>query len=106
MIPSDDLSTLLQSWVPELADPHDFNRGVWSRVEAAESCKNILGARITEFLSFFARPRIAVTAAAIALFGGVFLGNLHARSAEEEQYLSSLNPYSASSSHDQTREPK
>lgn len=103
MIPPDDLSTLLQSWGPEVADARDFNRGVWSRIEAAETRKNILGARIAEFISFFARPRIAVTAAAIALFGGVFLGNFHARSAEEEQYLQSLNPYISHTSQDSIR---
>jgi hypothetical protein len=33
----------------------------------------------------------------IALFGGVLLGSLQARSAQEQQYLLSLNPYQAGS---------
>jgi hypothetical protein len=93
MSPSDDLSHLLQNWQPEVASARDFNHDVWSRIEASESSKNIMGEQIAEFFSIFARPRIAVTATMIALFAGVFLGGIQARSAQEEQYLQSLNPY-------------
>lgn len=89
MTSPDDLSTLLQTWQPAVVDTRDFNRSVWSRIEVVES----RASRIAAFFSFFARPRIAVTAATITLFGGLFLGSLHARSADEAQYLHSLNPY-------------
>lgn len=93
----DDLSRLLQSWQPEVADARDFNHGVWTRLESAES-RNGAGA-FFDWITLFSRPRIAVAAVAIALFGGVFLGSLQARSADEDQYLRSLNPYSAQSHH-------
>jgi hypothetical protein len=90
----DTLSALLQSWQPDVAEPGDFNRGVWSRLEAAESQK---GASFTGWISLFLRPRIAVTAALVVLCGGFFLGGLHARAESQEQYLLSLNPYKATS---------
>jgi hypothetical protein len=93
----DDLSSLLQGWQPEVADTHDFNRGVWMRLELAESRKGAGVAAVFAWVALFARPRIAVGAALLALFGGVFLGTLQARSSGEDQYLRSLNPYSLSS---------
>lgn len=93
----DNLSTLLQGWQPDAADTHDFNRGVWSRLEAAESRQTPGLEALFSWVSLFARPRIAVASVAIALFGGVFLGTLQARSFGEDQYLRSLNPYAAQS---------
>lgn len=90
---SSDLSHLLQGWQPEASVPLDFNRGVWSQIEAVEARKNFFITGIAEFFSIFARPRIAVSAAMLALFAGLFLGGIEARSTQEEQYLQSLNPY-------------
>ena len=93
----DDLSRLLQSWQPEAVEIRDFNRGVWMRLEEAE-ISNESGAFFS-WIALFSRPRIAVAAVAIAIFCGAFLGSFQARSAGEDQYLRSLNPYSAASFH-------
>jgi hypothetical protein len=93
----DNLSKLLQSWQTEAPEPQDFNRGVWMRLESAESRNGAVA--FFNWIALFSRPRIAVAAVAIALFGGVFLGSLQARSGDEDQYLRSLNPYSAQSHH-------
>ena len=93
----DDLSFLLQGWQPEVTDTRDFNRGVWMRLEVAESRKGIDLTAFLAWVKYFTRPRIAVTAAVLALFGGVFLGTIQSRAADEDQYLRSLNPYSAQS---------
>lgn len=91
----DDLSKLLQSWQPEAVETHDFNRGVWMRLETSEISKG--GVALFNWVALFSRPRIAVAALAMALFGGIFLGTLQARSFGEDQYLRSLNPYTAQS---------
>ena len=96
----DDLSGLLQSWKSAAEPDSDFNRSVWRRVGEAESRNGLFFAPFILWFQELARPRIAVSAAAIALFGGVLLGGLQARSAAEEQYLQSLNPYHAGSSLD------
>ncbi|MEI6322532.1 MAG: hypothetical protein WCP60_05450 [bacterium] len=90
---SDDLSPLLQSWQPEAPFSGDFNRGVWSRIEAMESHKGTGIQALLSWIQLFARPRIAVSAAMLAIFAGVFLGGIQARSSQEEHYLQSLNPY-------------
>ena len=93
----DDLSSLLQSWQPEAVETRDFNRGVWMRLETSESPNGVNA--FFNWIALFSRPRIAVAAVAIAIFGGAFLGSFQARSAGEDQYLRSLNPYSAASFH-------
>jgi hypothetical protein len=90
---TDNLSNLLQSWQPEVADSRDFNRAVWMRLESEENRKGVTAAAIFSWIQLFARPRIAITAASIALFCGIFLGTLEARSTGEDRYLQSLNPY-------------
>lgn len=90
-----DLHGLLRDWQASCDPGPGFNRSVWSRIEAEESCR---GDGVTAWffwVALFARPRFAVTAAAMALFGGMFLGGLQARTAQEEQYLRSLHPYAA-----------
>jgi hypothetical protein len=95
---SDDLSGVLQSWQPRLVEDSGFDRNVWSRIEAAENRRQ---PALRDFLSFFGwlqqltRPRVAVTAAMFALFGGILLGGLQARTSQEERYLRSLNPHGA-----------
>ena len=94
----DALSGLLQGWTADTEPGVDFNRSVWSRIEAAENRKAALFGPFSVWFQELAKPRIAISAAAIALFGGVLLGSLQARSAQQEQYLLSLNPYHAGSS--------
>lgn len=93
MNPSDDLSDLLQSWQPEPTVPRDFNRGVWSRIESTEIKGGTPFFAFFNWIQFFACPRIALSAAMLALFAGVFLGGIQARSSQEDRYLQSLNPY-------------
>jgi len=89
------LSNLLQSWNADVDPSADFNRSVWARIEATDSRKVDVAAVLFSWLQDLARPRIAITAASLALFGGVLLGGLQARSTQEEHYLRSLNPYHA-----------
>ncbi len=98
MKPTDDLSALLQSWQPDVEPSSGFNRGVWSRIEASQT-------RYTEslyglfspfrWIESMGRPRIAIVAATIALFGGLLIGGVQAHSSQEEHYLASLNPLTA-----------
>lgn len=96
MHPSDsDLSSLLQGWRADMEPGSGFNRSVWSRIETAESRKGDGIASLFSWIQQLASPRIALTTAAIALFGGVLLGGIQARTAQEERYLLSLKPSAA-----------
>jgi hypothetical protein len=93
MNPNDnDLSSLLQEWQADVEPGAGFHRSVWSRIEAAESRKGAGLARLFSWVQAFANPRIAVTAATLALFGGILIGGAHARSTQEGRYLLSLKP--------------
>ena len=94
---SDDhqLSALLQNWTPKVEPGSGFNRSVWTRIEAAESRKFSLEP-LFSWIQDLATPRIAATCVVSALFGGILLGGLQARSTHEEQYLQSLRPFAAS----------
>ncbi|MCE9542846.1 MAG: hypothetical protein K8R38_04920 [Verrucomicrobia bacterium] len=95
MNPKDDLSDLLQSWQPDVEPSSGFNRGVWSRIEASQTryTESLYGLfSPSHWIQSMGRPRIAIAAAAIALFGGVLIGGVQAHSSQEERYLTSLNP--------------
>ena len=96
MNPADnDLSSLLQGWRADVEPDTGFQRSVWSRIEAAESRKSDGIERLFSWVQQLASPRIALTTAAIALFGGVVIGGLQARTSQEERYLLSLKPSAA-----------
>jgi hypothetical protein len=97
MSSDNELSTLLQGWQPDLESGSGFNRGVWSRIEVAESRWQGGLSSLFSWVGLLARPRIATAAVAVALFGGVLIGGLQARSDQEERYLLSLKPFAASS---------
>lgn len=97
MSSENDLSSLLQGWKPDLEPGSGFNRGVWSRIEAAESRRQKRTLSVFSWVGLLARPRIATAAVAVALFGGVLIGGLQARSSQEERYLLSLKPFAANS---------
>lgn len=90
-----ELSALLQNWTPKVEPGSGFNRSVWMRIEAAESRKSSLEP-LFSWIQGLATPRIAATCVVSALFGGILLGGLQARSTHEEQYLQSLRPFAAS----------
>ena len=92
MTSQDDLSALLQSWQPDIEPPSGFNRGVWSRIEASQPRYTEILSDLFSWIHSMGHPRVAVAAAAIALFGGVLIGGVQARSSLEERYLVSLNP--------------
>ncbi len=100
---NDDLAKLLQTWRPEAVPGADFNRNVWRRIELAETRNGAPLGLLFGWIQMLAWPRIALSAAAIALFGGIVLGDLQARNTQEEQYLLSLNPYHASSAYPSLR---
>lgn len=97
MSSENDLSSLLQEWQPDPETGSGFNRGVWSRIEAAESRRQNGLLSIFSWVGLLARPRIATAAVTVALFGGVLIGGLQARSSQEERYLLSLKPFAANS---------
>lgn len=97
MNPENDLSSLLQGWQPALEPGPGFNRGVWSRIEADEVGRRNGFPAFFSWVGLMARPRVATTAVAIALLGGVLIGGLQARSSREERYLLSLKPFAANS---------
>ena len=70
---------------------------VWSRIEAAETRKGAGLSTLFSWVQLLAIPRIAVTTAALALFGGVLIGGVQAHSAREERYLFALKPSVAAS---------
>jgi hypothetical protein len=97
MNPADnDLSSLLQGWRADVEPDTGFYRSVWARIEAAESRKGAGLSTLFSWVQLLAIPRIAVTTAAIALFGGILIGGAQARSAQEGRYLLSLKPSAAS----------
>ena len=91
----DALSGLLQSWKPEVNTPSAFNHRVWSRIEISQDRTPSLLSSVFSWIQSMAQPRIAIAAAAVALFGGMLIGGVQARSSQEERYLISLNPYIA-----------
>jgi hypothetical protein len=96
MNPADnDLSTLLQGWCADVEPGTGFHRSVWSRIEAAEARGGTGLSQLFSWVQLLAVPRIAVATAAIALFGGVLIGGVQARSAQEERYLLALKPSAA-----------
>jgi hypothetical protein len=94
MNPEKQLSDLLQEWTPNAEPGSGFNRSVWARIEAAES-SGAMGLSFFSWLQRLAVPRIAATCVAVALFGGILVGGMQARSSEEERYLLSLKPFAS-----------
>lgn len=94
MNPEKQLSALLQEWTPNAEPSSGFNRSVWARIEAAES-SGAMGLSFFSWLQRLAVPRIAATCVAVALFGGILVGGMQARSSEEERYLLSLKPFAS-----------
>ncbi len=93
-----DLSALLQSWQPDIEPSSGFKRGVWSRIEASQTRNSQVLSSLfipLRWIQSMGRPRIAIAAAAIALFGGFLIGGVQAHSSQEEHYLASLNPLTA-----------
>lgn len=93
MNPENTLSALLQNWNPLLEPDADFNRAVWARIKKSEIRRTNGFASLFSWIQLMSHPRIAIAAAAIALFSGVLIGNFQAQSSQEKLYLLSLNPY-------------
>jgi hypothetical protein len=93
-----DLSALLRGWQPDLKSQAGFNRSVWSRIEACETSHQTGLYRLFSWVQLLAVPRVALATLAVALFGGILIGGVQARSAQEERYLLSQNPSMVASS--------
>jgi hypothetical protein len=89
-----DLSALLREWQPTPEPGPAFNRGVWSKIEAAELRRSPFE-RVLLWLELFESPRVATMALTVALLGGVVLGRFHARASHQERYLDSLKLFAA-----------
>ena len=72
-----------------------FRRAVWARIASADRDSSSTRSFFLAWLPMLSRPRIATATIAAALFGGILIGGLQARSAAEEHYLLSLKPASA-----------
>lgn len=94
MTSDNDLSLLLREWQASPAAGPGFTRNVWSRIEGRRQDGLY---SIFSWLCLLARPRIATTAIAVALFGGVLIGGVQARGSQEERYLLSLKPFAVAS---------
>jgi hypothetical protein len=90
-----DLSELLQTWKLQPASDSGFNRRVWSRIEVEEISRPSLNEALFGWLQVFALPKFAMAAVAIAIFSGVFIGGIQARTSQEENYMASLNPFNS-----------
>jgi hypothetical protein len=90
--PDNDLSFLLQEWSARVEPGAGFQRAVWSRIASTEQGSPQGLAALLSWLTLLASPRIATATVALALFGGIMIGGLQARSAAEERYLLSLKP--------------
>ena len=90
--PDNDLSSLLQGWSPRVEPGTGFRRAVWSRIASTEQGRPQGLAALLSWLTLLASPRIATATIALALFGGIMIGGLQARSSAEERYLISLKP--------------
>jgi len=91
-----ELSKLLENWDPNAELDVNFNRQVWIRLEGRVGSSwevDALLALLERWLRVLARPRLAFAATTIAIFIGILVGGLQARSMQKEQYLLSVNPY-------------
>ncbi len=95
--PDNDLSSLLQGWRPRVEPGTEFQRAVWSRIASTEQGRATGLASLFSWLTLLASPRMATASVALAVFGGILIGGLQARSAAEERYLLSLKPSVAAS---------
>ncbi len=85
----DELTNLIREWTEPTLENTDFNRGVWSRIEAASDGGNWF----SRLLVAVARPRIAVALAVTAVAFGAFTGAAISHESGSEMYLRSVNPY-------------
>ncbi len=79
----------MSEWTEPVLENAGFNRGVWSRIEAASARGNWL----SRLLMTVARPRVAVSLAVIAVAFGAFTGAVISHESGSEIYLRSVNPY-------------
>jgi hypothetical protein len=90
----DDLSKLLGNWEPPVAEPADFRKNVWRRIEvAAPSHRSLFRSWYENVLILLSMPRIAVAMAILAVFAGIAVGSSAAHSDNATAYLRSVNPY-------------
>lgn len=84
-----DFSNVLKTWQPEVPKLTDFKRGVWTKIEA----RSFAAPWWTSLFLLFARPRMALALAALALLVGGVSGSALARGDGADAYLRSVNPY-------------
>ena len=78
-----ELSKLLENWDPNAELDVNFNRQVWIRLEGRVGSSwevDALLALLERWLRVLARPRLAFAATTIAIFIGILVGWLQARS--------------------------
>lgn len=87
-----DLSNLLREWQPDVPEPVSFRRSVWSKIEL----RPIATSWWERALAAVARPRIAVGLATFAMLTAGISATQMSRTAGEDAYLRSVNPYAMS----------
>lgn len=87
----DDLNLLLRSWQPEVAEPPNFRRNVWQGIERLSSGQEETW--LAGLFGLLARPRIALSAIALAVAIGSIVGLEISSENQTSAYLRSVNPY-------------
>jgi hypothetical protein len=85
----EDLDELIKLWRPVVPEPLAFKREVWSRIEQRGNTDKWF----ERFFEWFARPKIASVAAAVALLSGALIGAATAGQSRQAAYLHAVNPY-------------
>ena len=85
----EDLDDLLRLWRPDAVESSNFQRDVWRRIEQSRGAAQ----RLHGFFEWFARPRIASLAAALAIIGGFLIGSVFAGQNAQRAYLHDVDPY-------------
>lgn len=88
----DDITSLLQSWHPDVPASSAFRQRVWSRIESREARRPVFSWGFAAIFSLIPRPVVGASVLAAAVLGGIFVGVLTGRDGREE-YLRSVNPY-------------
>lgn len=93
-----DFDDVLRSAMPRTPLPHNFQQGVWRRIEAAgdESVSGRLRRYFDAFLVFFAKPVPAAGAVILTVAAGLWLGAREADFRGKSAYKVSVSPFAES----------
>lgn len=93
-----DFDDVLRSAMPRTPLPHNFQQGVWRRIEAAgdETVSGLIRRCFDAFLVFFAKPVPAAGAVILTVAAGLWLGARGADARGKSDYKDSVSPFAES----------